>query len=75
MEWPANRPDCNPIENVWALLKARIRQRNIATLEGLIRELKQEWSSLTAEYAKNLAENCTRRCQAVIDQRGDWIPY
>ena len=75
MEWPAKSPDCNPIENVWALLKARIRQRNIATLKGIIRALKQERSSLTAEYATNLAESCTRRCQAVIDQRGAWIPY
>ena len=75
MEWPANSPDCNPIENVWALLKARIRQRNIATKEGLIRALKEEWRSLTAEYAKKLAESCTRRCQAVIDHGGDWIPY
>ena len=75
MEWPASSPDCNPIENVWGLMKARIRQRNIATKEGLIRAIKEEWRSLTVEYAKELAKSCTRRCQAVIDNGGDWIPY
>ena len=75
LEWSANSPDCNPIENVWALMKARLRQRKIATLTGLIKAIKEEWQSLTIEYAKKLAESGTRRCEAVIANNGDWIPY
>lgn len=75
IKWPANSPDCNPIENVWALIKARLRQRNITTKEGLIRAIKEEWKSLTVEYAKKLVESCTKRCEAVISNNGDWIPY
>lgn len=75
LDWPANSPDCNPIENVWALMKARLQQRTITTKDGLIRAIKQEWANLTIEYAQILAESCTRRCQAVIANRGDWIPY
>lgn len=75
LDWPANSPDCNPIENVWALMKARIRQRNITTRVGLIRAIKEEWACLTIEYAQVLGKSCPRRCHAVIANNGDWIPY
>lgn len=75
LDWPANSPDCNPIENVWAFMKARIRERNITTKAGLIRAIKEEWANLTIEYAQVLAQSCPRRCHAVMANNGDWIPY
>lgn len=75
LEWPANSPDCNPIENVWGLMKARLRQRKITNRFGLIRAIKEEWRSLSVEYAQKLAQSCSKRCQAVLDNNGDWIPY
>ena len=75
MDWPAQSPDCNPIENVWGLMKARLRQRKIVSNFGLIRAIKEEWRALEIEYAEKLAQSCARRCQAVLANNGDWIPY
>lgn len=75
LEWPANSPDCNPIENVWAYLKMRLRRKNYNSLRHLIDNIKREWSQLSADYAKKLSESMVRRCQAVIDNQGEWTLY
>jgi transposase len=75
LEWPPNSPDCNPIENVWAYLKAKLSKKYFKNLDALIRGIFTEWSKLPADYAKKLAESCDRRCQSVIENEGEWTPY
>jgi flagellin-specific chaperone FliS len=55
--------------------KGQKSQKKINTVQGLIRAIKQEWQSLSAEYARKLAESCTNRCRAIIDNKGDWTLY
>jgi len=75
MDWPSQSPDCNPIENVWALLKAKLCRKKINSVGHLLDTIKLEWKQLSAEYARKLAQSCPKRCQAVIQNGGDWIPY
>ena len=49
LSWPAWFPDLNPIENMWSLLKRRVRRLllpgdDLARLEDLLR---QEWRSIS----------------------------
>ena len=75
IDWPAQSPDCNPIENVRALIKAKIKVKNIQTVKDIIGAIKAEWESLSVEYARKLAESCPSHCRAIIANNGDWIPY
>lgn len=75
LDWPSQSPDANPIENVWSLMKMKLRGKNISSIQQLTRALKRIWSELSLEYAEKLSESCTRRCQAIIDNNGDWTPF
>jgi transposase len=44
LDWPAQSPDLNPIENLWAIVKQHIRQqkkppRNYSSLNGVLKLL------------------------------------
>lgn len=36
LDWPGNSPDMNPIENLWAITKKKIRKTNVTTKIGLL---------------------------------------
>ncbi|KAG3049646.1 hypothetical protein PI124_g9200 [Phytophthora idaei] len=77
MVWPARSPDCNPIENVWSVMAARVyahgrQYRTVGVLEVAIMAA---WDSIEQEYLLKLVESMPRRCLAVIKQKGDLTKY
>lgn len=75
LDWPSQSPDANPIENVWAYIKHKLRGKRTHNLKQLSRAIRQIWRTLPFEYAVNLVESMPRRCQAIIDSGGDWTHY
>lgn len=75
LDWPAQSPDMNPIENVWAYIKMKLRERPTYNLKQLTREIRRIWRALPVKYAENLVESMPRRCQAIIDSAGDFTAY
>lgn len=57
LDWPSQSPDANPIENIWAWMKLKLRRKNVVTVPDLTRELKSVWRSLPHNYAENLVES------------------
>ena len=41
--WPPNSPDLNPIENVWRILKSRVKLYKSMTYQQLRRAIEREW--------------------------------
>jgi transposase len=77
LDWPAQSPDLNPIENIWAEMKMMVRRRtpppsNIKVLE---RYVKNAWGDLPPEYYKKLINSMPRRIEAVIEANGNRISY
>ena len=75
--WPANSPDLNPIENLWHILRDRIRKRKVQprTKEALIEALQEEWLKLDIKIVNDLIDSMPRRLQAVIDAKGGATKY
>lgn len=44
LEWPAQRPDLNPIENLWQVLKVNVHARKPCNLNQLEQFAMEEWA-------------------------------
>ena len=84
MKWPPYSPDLNPIENLWALLKAKIYELhpelrgmpdNENTLEFLIETAQEAWSLIDTNILENLAVSMPHCVQQIINNDGWYTSY
>jgi hypothetical protein len=75
--WPSNSPDLNPIENLWHIVRTKVRKRvpNPMKKQELTDALKEEWGKLDMHEIRKLIESMPRRLQSVIDKQGGSTSY
>ena len=75
IEWPAQIPDMNPIENVWKLLNERLNEQNPRNVEELWTNFKGEWEKICVDECKTLIHSRSKRWQPVIKSKSLHIKY
>jgi hypothetical protein len=70
LDWPAQSPDLNSIENLWSDLDRQLQDRNCNTPNQLFEVLQAGWAALTPEYLENLVDSILRCCaEQMVAQR------
>lgn len=75
LKLPANSPDLNIIESLWALLKDRISRRRPTGLERLRECAIQEWSRISREEIRKYIKSMPLRIREIISKHGEHTKY
>ncbi len=78
MEWPAQSPDLNPIENMWRLLKIRLNEHDTPpkSMNELYERVVHIWYNvITVEECRKVIDTMPRRIEECIKARGYWTSY
>ena len=75
LDWPGNSPDLNPIENLWAIMKRRVKEHDCTTMTKLIEATVSVW--YRDQEIKNMCEKLVisrpERIRQVIKSKGGHI--
>jgi hypothetical protein len=70
MDWPAQSPDLNPIENLWSIVKRPVAKKKPGSIHELFDVVSDCWNQVTPELCAKLVDSMPRRCAAVIKNFG-----
>ncbi len=75
LDWPANSPDLNPMENLWGIVKRKMRDTRPNNADDLKAPVKETWASIPPQQCHKLITSMPRRIEAVIKAKGAPTKY
>lgn len=75
LQWPAQSPDLNPIENLWTDIKNAVSDEKPTTKSQLWAVVQSAWNNIPIERCQRLIDSMPRRCKAVLDNKGQSTKY
>ncbi len=75
LDWPANSPDLNLIENLWSIVKRKMRDTTPNNADELKATVKETWASIPPQQCHKLITSMPRWIEAVIKAKGAPTKY
>ena len=77
LDWPPQSPDLSPIENIWNVMKMRLkarrpRPRTKATMRNAMMEI---WDELEDDIRENLILGFRSRCEECLKNKGGLVRF
>ncbi len=66
LDWPANSPDLNPTENLWGIVKRKMRDTRPNNADDLKATVKETWASIPPQQCHKLITSMPCRIEAVM---------
>jgi len=72
---PPSSPDFNPIENVWRILKQRVKSHKCETKEQLKWAIQYEWDRITLDEINSYIDTMQERMDQCVERKGLQTQY
>ena len=75
LDWPPTSPNLNSIENLWVDINKAFKTQRPANLNDLWTTIEAALKNITMDRSQKLIESMSRRCAAVISNKGYATKY
>lgn len=75
LDWPAQSPDLNPIENLWSILKKHFAPKRRTKVSEWRENARIVWSEMELQQLRDLIDSMDRRLDACIAAKGGHTKY
>ena len=77
LDWPGNLPDLNPIENLWAVIKHKIKRTDCSTVQKLFFAIIRTWyhDDEVVKMCFTLVDAMPKRVKILLEAKGGHMLY
>jgi hypothetical protein len=75
LKWPSMSPDLNPIENLWQIVKKKLKGKTYKNKDDLWNDFVIAWNEIPLDIIISLVKSMPNRINAVIRAKGGHTKY